>query len=1106
MSPLPAGAWRLVLKRAAHDRLVVAAAFLTILLAVTLLASGPVYSEAVALSGLRRTLEDAPVREVTVAVSGRLAAEERSRADEHVTRVLEDVFGADGVTIYRSALSDSYALPDAEGVPRAALTVFGSYEDLPGHARLVAGSWPGGGLGPDGLEAALPEPAARSLGLDAGESVELAPAQGRDEAVTVRISGVYRVSDVDDPFWWGSPLETEGREELRFTTFGPLVVSDDAFEALTTEGADTRWRAAPASEAIAVEDVDRLRVAVDELEDRLQLDDGPSLAVQTGLEGVLARADRSLLVSRTGVLVSSVQLAVLAGAALLFLAGLLAERRSVESAILRSRGASAGEIGLLALAEGALLAVPAVVAGPWLAALSLRALNHVGPLAEIGLELEPRVGLLSYVLALVAGALCAAGLAAPALRSAAVATTVREQGRPAERGIVRRAGLDLVLVGLAALGYWQLRRYQGPVVESLRGRLGIDPLLVVAPALGLLAGALLALRVVPALAALAERLAAGARGLVAPLGTRQLARRPARYARAAVLVTLALAIGLFAAAYGSTWLRSQEDRAAYEAGADARVVPDERTGSIRSLHLATAYARLDGVEVALPVVQRPVDVPESAEPANLLALDASQAAEVVDIRSDLAEQPLDELFAPLASERPQLAGLDLPGEPRRLAIALGLTVYPSSDDPSEIPARFLVDEVGLSLALVLQDADGLLHRLSGGDLTSERSAREVVFGLEEQLADGSPGRPAYPLALVALELRVNAGFGVSRRATLVVETLTADGEPVAAPAATWTVVPGELEDALSPPEVESVRPRPNNLFALDFATGARVGACPVFCSPAPVTFTATPGRNRPLEAIPALATDRFLEDAGTEVGATVALGAEGPGLRIAGSVRDFPTLPPDTGGVVVDLAAYSSARYLGAGEVAAPAEWLVAAAPGRERAVARALRAPPYSSAEVADRAGLAERLTHDPVALGISGALSLGFVAAAVFAVVGFAVSAAVSTAERTTEFAVLRSLGLSDRQLSAWLAVEGGITASLALAGGIALGALVAWLVLPFVSLAGEGGRPFPEVIVELPWQAVAVLTGSLLAALAVVLAVQIVVLRRLALAPALRAGETR
>ena len=89
MSPLPPGAWRLVLKRAAHDRLVVAAAFVTILLATTLLASGPVYSEAVALSGLRRTLEDAPVREVTVAVQGRLPAAERAAADESVTSTLE---------------------------------------------------------------------------------------------------------------------------------------------------------------------------------------------------------------------------------------------------------------------------------------------------------------------------------------------------------------------------------------------------------------------------------------------------------------------------------------------------------------------------------------------------------------------------------------------------------------------------------------------------------------------------------------------------------------------------------------------------------------------------------------------------------------------------------------------------------------------------------------------------------------------------------------------------------------------------------------------------------------------------------------------------------
>lgn len=489
MNPLRPGAWRLVLKRAAHDRLVVAAAFVTILLATTLLASGPIYAEAVALAGLQRTLDDAPVREATLEVSGRLPAAGYGEADERVTESLEGAFGAEGLAIHRSGFSDSFALPALEGVPEDGLAVFGYYDDLAGHAELVAGSWPEDSSGGDLVDAVLPASAADALGLAPGDALDLLPVQDAEGRVTARITGLYRVQDVDDPFWWGRSLEIEGREELDFTTFGPLVVGEEAFFALGAEGADVRWRAEPVTSDVRVDDLERLRLSLRALEEQVNTGEGgANLVVETGLPEVLARAERSLLVSRSGILVPSVQLAILAGAALLFLAGLLAERRSVEAAILRSRGASPGEVGLLALGEGALLAVPAVLAGPWLAALSLQALNHVGPLADIGLELAPRVDRTSYVLAVVAGALCAAGLAGPALRSAAVMTAVREQGRPPDRGIVQRAGLDLVLVALAALAYWQVRRYESPVVDSIRGRLGIDPLLVAAPALGLQIG------------------------------------------------------------------------------------------------------------------------------------------------------------------------------------------------------------------------------------------------------------------------------------------------------------------------------------------------------------------------------------------------------------------------------------------------------------------------------------------------------------------------------------------------------------------------------------------------------------------------------------------
>ena len=1105
MNPLPPGAWRLVLKRAAHDRLVVGAAFVTIVLATTLLASGPIYAEAVALSGLHRTLEDAPVREATLEVSGQLPAADYDVADERVTRAVEAVFGPGGVAIHRSGRSDSFDLPAIEGVPANALTVFAYYDDLRRHAEIVSGKWPSGSL--DGrVEAALPHPAAEALGLAPGDALEVASSQDESERVEVQLSGVYRVDDVEDPFWWERALETDGREQVSFTTFGPLVVSEPAFFGLGADGAEVRWRAAPHVEAIGVEGLDRLRLDIDGLEGRLNSPgrvDG-NLIVRSGLENVLARAERSLLVSRSGVLVPSVQLAILAGAALLFLAGLLAERRGVEAAIFRSRGASPGEVGQLALAEGALLAVPAVVAGPWLASLSLRALNEVGPLADIGLELEPRISVLSYVLAVVAGVLCAAGLALPALRSAAVATAVQEQGRPRPAGIVQRAGLDLVLVALAVLAYWQLRLYEGPVVESIRGRIGVDPLLVVAPALGLLAGALLSLRIVPVIGSLVERIAAGARGLVAPLGTWQLARRPARYARAAVLLTLALAIGLFASAYGSTWLRSQEDRAAYEAGADVRVAPDGRTGSIPTLHLAGAYARVGGVEDALPVLEQPLDLSGVAEPANLLAVDVSRAAEMIHLRSDLGAKSLAELTAPLAAKRPQLAAVELPGDVRRITVSARLSTRRLAVDPPNVSLSAIV---GASLRLVFRDADGLLHPILAGELIPDGQTHRLEIDLGGRLPDGSAGVPSYPLDLVAVELHISAAFGASRQGALAVESISADSTPVQPTVAgRWTAAAGELPEADFAPEVLGVHTNEDLFVGLDFAAGSRSGICRPFCTGTPVTFTATPGRNAVPRTIPALVTDRFLDSTGTEVGGTVALGPDRPSLALTGSVRGFPTLPPQTGGVIVDLPTYLAAVYLGTGTVIPPQQWLLEAAPGRERAVARVLDAPPYSSAEIVDRAGMEDRLTRDPVALGISGALSLGFVVAAVFAIVGFAVSAAVSAAERTTEFAVLRALGLTGRQLTGWLALEGGVTAALALGGGIALGASVAWLVLPFVSLAGEGGKPFPEVVVDLSWEAVAVLTGAILVALSVILAVQLMLLRRLALGPALRVGENR
>jgi predicted lysophospholipase L1 biosynthesis ABC-type transport system permease subunit len=168
------------------------------------------------------------------------------------------------------------------------------------------------------------------------------------------------------------------------------------------------------------------------------------------------------------------------------------------------------------------------------------------------------------------------------------------------------------------------------------------------------------------------------------------------------------------------------------------------------------------------------------------------------------------------------------------------------------------------------------------------------------------------------------------------------------------------------------------------------------------------------------------------------------------------------------------------------------------------LRQEPFSTPRVYNRFAQARTLRSDPVALGTLGALSLGFVAAAIFASVGFAVSAAVSARERLTEFALLRALGLSPRQLAGWLSLEHSVLVAFSLLMGTALGLLLAWLVLPLIAITQAARRAIPDVIVVYPWRSIVGLELAVTLVLVAVVAVLTMVLRRIGLGTLLRIGE--
>jgi len=140
---------------------------------------------------------------------------------------------------------------------------------------------------------------------------------------------------------------------------------------------------------------------------------------------------------------------------------------------------------------------------------------------------------------------------------------------------------------LAAVAFQQLRTYKmnaGPPGE-------VDPVLVIAPALILLAAAVLVLRVLPLLTRAGERVAARSRALTSPLAAWELGRRPGRAAGAVVLLTLAVGVGTFSLSFLSTWRSSQQDQADLAIGTDVRITPADDTA------LAGQTATLPGVAV-----------------------------------------------------------------------------------------------------------------------------------------------------------------------------------------------------------------------------------------------------------------------------------------------------------------------------------------------------------------------------------------------------------------------------------------------------------------------------------------------------------------------------
>ena len=827
------------------------------------------------------------------------------------------------------------------------------------------------------------------------------------------------------------------------------------------------------------------------------------------------------------------QLAVLAAYAIALTADLIVDHRRLDTALMRSRGAGPLQVGGLALAEALLVVLPAALLGPWLAAAALRLFNVAGPLAGVGLSIDPVVGADAYLAAGAAAIGCAALLVLPAVfaaRSYAAerAGRAREETRP----LGQRLGLDIALIALTAVGLWQLRLYGAPLTRTVQGQLGVDPLLVAAPAIGLLAGSVVALRVIPLLASAAERMTSRGRRLVGSLGSRQLARRPLRYTRAALLLMLAMSMGVFAVSYTSTWTQSQADQADFRVGADLRVVPVRGPSGLPPATLDTAFAGIDGVDGATPVERHSVRVTTAAN-GELLALDPATAPHLVSLRGDQTATDLGTLFGPLAEARPDLSLTSLPEGSQRIRLATTVRIDelsrivtdPDTGEPTREPVE-LAELEGSTLApmVTVRDARGLVHRFVADPVPLENGPQDLVVPLSpasdrvRAAAEAAGATLRDPVEVLGLEVVVSLpSLTEATAGSIAIDSVstspTRDGDdwqPADTGAAgTWQIGLSQGTGAalaLVPPEFADG-------FGMVFGRGddadQAFGSLPGvdrFGRGITVSFLPSSVFGLGAVVLSAVVNRQFLEATGSAVGdqLTIPIDGEPRSIEIAGVLEAFPTTDPLQPAAVVDVATLSLLRFQSNRGAGFPVEWWLDVDDAALAGVLADRGSGPLRGATVLSRAETFEQLSADPLALAMIGALSLGFVVAALFAVIGLVVSAAVSARQRRTEFALLRALGLSPDQLSGWLWLENGSLVFVSLVAGTLLGLLIGWVVLPFVTVTQQAAVPFPPVVVEIPWPAIVALEVVSAVALVATLFVLTRVMRRSGLGSVLRMGE--
>jgi len=398
--------------------------------------------------------------------------------------------------------------------------------------------------------------------------------EGAPRQIPIQVVGVWQVTDRHDEYWFYNPFALIRNQ---------LLVTEEAFarqigSALSGEIAVGAWYMVLDGESFEVREasafLERLR-RVDQGAGALL--PGTSLLVAPSSSG-LKRYQRAAQAMTQSLFVIALPIFGSITAYLWLVAGVYVERRRAEISLLRSRGASTGQIAVMVVLEGMVLGAVAWAGGVPVGSRIAQVIDRTQGFLEFGgtsvspMTITPSV----ERIAIVTVALALLFILVPTLGAARHTLASYRRERARGRWKWRHGlGLDLIILLAAGYGTYRLRSQGGLVSMGVDDPEAIgptlDPLLFVTPVLWLLGFALLGVRALTPLMLAISWISRQLEGLGLLLAVRRLARSSGNYRIPLLLLIVTLSLAVFTASLAQTMGKQIAAEIRYRIGADMRL-------------------------------------------------------------------------------------------------------------------------------------------------------------------------------------------------------------------------------------------------------------------------------------------------------------------------------------------------------------------------------------------------------------------------------------------------------------------------------------------------------------------------------------------------------